>query len=443
MATQTGSPALSRERLTAQSSFTSQDIEQINQCRVDHNRLGFAYNLAFVKLNNYFPQQQPSEIAEEVLAFTGAQLHLDPGEIERYLQNQDTIFRQQSRIRRYLGLRQMGGEEWPLLESFLFDECCQLEQTSALRAHAAQFLRDRRILQPAATTLDRIIGEQRRRARQHIFERLGHSLPAEVTGQLDALLEVNEETRKSDLQTIKEMPGSPSPAAIKRLIAKLKCIESTGVLEIDLAWLNNNYQRSLAKYARRSSAHRLRQEIDPSHRYAALVSFLWQTYQDTIDQLVDMQDKLVTRIFSQAHSQFDETLRQRRQSLRQSVSVLHILTGIMLDEGVADSEIRQTVFRRISKEEMSSQREQTGEWLSGANSHVFQQVVRRHEYIRKFFPALLDTLEFQPQNQDKSAVLDAVDVLKEANRQGKRTLPPDAPTDWLPNSLQPFVKNDG
>lgn len=442
MTTQTRPRSLPRARLTAQSSLTEEDVQHVNLCRRSYNRLGFAYQLVFVRLMNRFPQQQPFELIEEVLHFTAAQLDTDPGHITRYVQRQETISKHQAYIRRYLNLCRLEERELQLLEAFLFEECCQLEQTAALRAHAEQFLRGRRILQPAVTTLDRIIGEQRRQARQHIFERLAQSLPAQTITALDALLEVNEQTRTSALQALKEAPGWPSPAAIKRLIAKLERIASTGILNVDLSWLNNNYQRSLAKYTKRCSAHRLG-AVEPAHRYAALACFLWQTYQDTIDQLVDAQDKLVTRIFSQAQSQFDEALRQQRYAIRRSISLLQTLARIVLDEGVADSDVRQTVFRRISKDELSSHVDQSREWLSGANSHVFYRVVRRYEYIRKFFPALLETLDFESQEQEQSDILDAISLLRQANQYSKRTLPPDTPIDLLPKRLQPLVQNNG
>ena len=72
---------------------------------------------------------------------------------------------------------------------------------------------------------------------------------------------------------------------MKRLTDKLAYIETTGILAVDLSWLNNNYQRALAFYVRGCNAYWLRQ-IEPNHRYAALVCFLWQTYQDTIDYIM-------------------------------------------------------------------------------------------------------------------------------------------------------------
>ena len=161
-------------------------------------------------------------------------------------------------------------------EGFLFEECCRLEQTTALRSRVRVFLRENRILEPSEKSSDRIIGEQRRKSREHIFQKVNDSLPASTIKQLNALLAARK-PNKSELQQLKAPCGQPSPGAVERPADKLDSISDIGVLEIDLSWLNNNYQRSLCKYARKCTAHKLR-EIEPSHRHAALVCFLCQTY---------------------------------------------------------------------------------------------------------------------------------------------------------------------
>ena len=70
--------SFSRERLIAQAALTPADLEQVEQRRRDYNRLGFAYQIAFVRLTNRFPAQHPFEVVDELLAFTGAQLGIDP-----------------------------------------------------------------------------------------------------------------------------------------------------------------------------------------------------------------------------------------------------------------------------------------------------------------------------------------------------------------------------
>ena len=43
------------------------DFNRISQCRGKHNRLGYAYQLIFVKLLNNFPKIKPFEIIDEII----------------------------------------------------------------------------------------------------------------------------------------------------------------------------------------------------------------------------------------------------------------------------------------------------------------------------------------------------------------------------------------
>src|SRR5262249_17331758 len=102
----------SREQLIARAALTPGDLEQVEQPRRADNRLGFAYQIAFVRLTNRFPVQHPFEVVDELLVFTGAQLGIDPDQIDWYSQRQQTISEHQIRIRSYLQLRSFGEAEW-------------------------------------------------------------------------------------------------------------------------------------------------------------------------------------------------------------------------------------------------------------------------------------------------------------------------------------------
>ena len=67
----------SRDQLKRAATLTKEDFVQLGKCRRPHNRLGFAYQVAFVRLFDRFPQQQPFELIEELLSFSAAQLGLD------------------------------------------------------------------------------------------------------------------------------------------------------------------------------------------------------------------------------------------------------------------------------------------------------------------------------------------------------------------------------
>lgn len=49
--------------------FGEKDFNLIRRCRGDHNKLGFAYQLIFVKLLNRVPSQSPFEVIEEIAVY--------------------------------------------------------------------------------------------------------------------------------------------------------------------------------------------------------------------------------------------------------------------------------------------------------------------------------------------------------------------------------------
>ncbi len=377
----------SRDQLRRAASLTEEDFVQLGKCRRLHNRLGFAHQVAFVRLFDRFPQQQPFELFEELVYFSAAQLGLDAGLIELYRKRQPTISEHQQTITDYLRLRPFDDAEVTQLEEFLFEEACRLEQTAALTA--GQFLKEQRVLEPAEFRIARIVGEQRARAREDIFRRVAASVPNGLTGTLEDLLLVKPDETSSGLQAIKANPSKPSVDAMLTLLDKLRVIEATGVLGVNLLWLNGNYQRALFHQVRKSSVTRLRELAEPRRR-AALVCFLWQSYRDAVDQVVDMFDKLLTRASTQAQNELDEQLRRQRQTIQGSLTTLRSLGRIILDDAISDEELRAQLFAAVSREELVACMDKIGEWVSGKRSDLFHGIVGRHGMLRKFSPALLD-----------------------------------------------------
>ena len=120
------------------------------------------------------------------------------------------------------------------------------------------------------------------------------------------------------------------------------------------------------------------------------------------------------------------------------------LGRIILDDAISDEELRAQLFAVVSREELVACMDKIGEWVTGKRSDLFHGIVRRHGMLRKFSPALLDALELtQDIDGEPSACLRALQMLKELNATGRRKLPVDAPTDFLPQRLKPIVINHG
>ncbi len=166
--------------------LTPEDLRRIGQRRRNYNRLGFGYQVAFVRLENRFPVQTPFELNDDLLTFVAVQTDIAACEIEQYTDRQQTISEHRAQIREYLSLTLFEDADCERLEAFLFDECCRLEQTAILRLRARDYLRNAGILEPGRSILDRVIGEQRRRAREHIFALVHDALDVEQQRRLSA-----------------------------------------------------------------------------------------------------------------------------------------------------------------------------------------------------------------------------------------------------------------
>lgn len=425
-----------------QTPFSPEDITRILQCRGEHNRIGFAYQLAFVQFFNRFPAQEPLEIEEEMLAYASVHANIDLEHFERYGNRRKTVSEHQEAIRDYLSLRPFHAVIAEV-ESFLLKESCQLEKTAALKTRLNEFLRTHHILEPSQDTVHRLIQTQRESARNSIYSKLAEGLSEVERGRLDVLLQTDKATY-SPLHYLKQPPGNPSPASFLKLTQTLDQIRETGVLDIDMSWINNNFQRSLARYARQCSLYRLRR-LKEERRYAVLACFLTQLYQDTFDAALQMHDKLMNKIYNKADKEVDEFMKARRRYIRSSLSHYKKILGVLLDEDIGKENMQEAIFAAVDIQILKAEMETIEEMLGNNYSDSFKRVIIRHSYLRQFAPALIKHITFQADSQDNASgdIIDAVALLERMNDEGKYALPENAPTSFIPKKLYPFVFQNG
>jgi TnpA family transposase len=436
-----GSTAYPRELINDRAAFSAADLALIGRCRGPHNRLGFAYQLAFARLTGRLPRQDAIEVLEDLLAFVAAQLEANPRDLQAYARRQSTVSAHQQQIRAHLGLQPFGDAEREALRQFIFEEAFRLERVSALVARGAEFLREQKTLLPGPSTIRRLVGEQRERARQEVFSRVMAALSPEMEQHLDALVTVPEDGI-SPLQRLREPPGFPSPRAVLRLTEKLDRIRKGGVLDLDLSWINNNLQKAMARRTSNSSAYRLR-ELKAPHRYTGLICFLRETYRDTLDQIVEMHGKLVTNIHRRAQNELDEQIILRRKAIQATLATFRTVGKVLLDESVDTETLRSAVFAAVPREKLEQQVIEAGDWLTGGRSHTFPLVVKRFSYLRQFAPSLVDHLGLEANPGGSRSLLEAIEVLRKVNEERGRKVPDDAPRDFVPSRIRSFLEADG
>lgn len=430
--------SFSHEQILNAAQLSAADLNQINARRRDSNRLGFAYQLAFVRLNGRFPIQQPLEIIDDLLTGVSIQLAIAKDLIFEYQQRQPTLADHRRAIEAYTQLRRFGSTEMENLEKFLFFQASRLEQTAVLVTLAKRFLKESSIVLPADDTLRRIVVNQRQAAQTGIFSRVAKALSVDLRIKFDNLL-VAGENRLTPFQSLKQPAGTPSPKSLLRLVDKLSLIKPTGILTVDLSWLNNNYQRSMRLYAQRCSADWLLALI-PQRRYTVLACFLWQVYQDTIDQIVEMHCKLVSGIENRAQAEIDTQMKKQRRMIRQALSTFHTMATTVVDSTISDSDLRGVLLSQVDCETLVDQMEAVETWLSGKYSHRFHGVEQRFTYLRQFSPVVLEHLQFDSDAGESESIVEAIELLREMNENNQRKFQKSPPLAFVPKTLLPFME---
>ena len=133
------------------------------------------------------------------------------------------------------------------------------------------------------------------------------------------------------------------------------------------------------------------------------------------------------------------------------------MAQLVLDEGVADRDFRAAILERTPAGRLEAELAYAEEHLSGPKSDVFPFVKNRFSYLRQFAPTLLETLDLkaEPTEGDKKSdqqeesieendLVVAVRILQQMNEDGRRKVPPGAPTSFLKKKTRPFVvEEDG
>lgn len=424
-------------------SFNNADWQQINLCRSTHNRFGFAYQIAFVRLMGRFPRQAPLEINGEIVTFTSLQFDLNVQTIDGYKKRRQTISEHQKRIREYLKMRTFDKVAERELATHIAQEALRLDRLASLVAKARQWCRAGRFLMPADYAIYRIAQTERRKARDLLGKRMMQRLSPAMRSTLDVLLMTGDNASVSPLQRIKSTPSKPSNSAMVQLMGKLDLIEETGLIGVEINWVNPNYQRILYHHVRTASADKLR-DMPASRRYLAMACYLHQAWHDSIDQAVDMYGKLLERQKGQVDRLLDDKLKDQRRTIDRVVQNYTVLSAILLDPTINDADLRHCILTAISVDELRQDQSSFVHWTKGDSKAKFTELSTRHGSLHRFAAPFLTRLAFVDDQKDKpSPTLQAVKLYQQIRKTPRRTLPHGTQTEFAPKGIKALIEKDG
>lgn len=413
--------------------LTRQDRQAITRhYRGDHNRLGFACHLSWLRYLGWQPQHFTA--AQQVTtAFLAQQLHLSPDGLARYTPPPRMWRLHALQAREYLGWRAYHAPEAQLLATWLLDEALQRSHARGLFDSALSYLRREQIVRPGLTVLERLVVEVRGQAETHLAQRVNALLTDDEKQQLDELLMTPTRAGEvSPLQRLKDPPGSAAARNLLALLDKIETVRALGFERVNLSALNPNRRKTFAREAARLFPVELRR-LEPSRRYLLLACLLAELLRNFNDQAVEMHDQLLRETAHRAEGRHNKELIQRKEVIHQHLGLLRAVVQVFLDEEIADTELRSAIFRLASQDEWREVL-QSGETLIQPQSSSLAFLSRGYSYVRQFGPRFMATLSFRA-TQAGQAVLQGVEYLRRLDA-GEQAAFDQPPMEFVPRRVR-------
>ena len=172
------------------------DLAAVRRCRGDHNRLGYALMLCYLRFPGRALRagERPPTTS---LAFVAAQVDVLPDGVDEYLATERNRQRHAIECQEQLRLRPFGKRASAELMDVLLPQAIEDDRLAFLAALVMQACRERGIVIPSPEALERLCAELRHRARREAHRRLTNGLSAEQRKRLDALTGRREESSLS------------------------------------------------------------------------------------------------------------------------------------------------------------------------------------------------------------------------------------------------------
>ncbi len=290
--------AIPRDDVASHFALSDRDLRAIRRLHGDHNRLGFALQLAALRFLGFVPADLDGAPPEAV-RYLADQVGADPDELARYGRRPKTVREHLVLAVDHAQFRRPTATDLDRLAAWLVERALEHDRPTLLFRAAAGRLKRERVLRPGVTVVERAVATARSRAHDESLLRLRSVLTDETRAALDGLLVPDAKGGATDLAWLRRPATANTPEVLLDVAAKLAWLRERGVGGWDLSALPANRLKMLARLGRRYTNQAL-QRMGPERRYPALVALLAQTLVDATDEAVDVFDACLAGVFARS-----------------------------------------------------------------------------------------------------------------------------------------------
>ena len=412
---------------------SSISIQIVNTHRGDENRLGFAMTLCCLRHKGW-PYSAMASVAPKVISFVAGQIGAPATCISRYGENKSTRYNHLTEICTIYGYRQ--DSAWPEIEAFIYECAKKMNDLMSIIKEAVRFAIMNKIIPQRITTLERTVRDAVNKEEERVFKMIYGLLSEKQKEQLDNLMELGE-SNTSGLFDIKEVSGKWNSRAFKQISDKLDSVRAIGLPE-KLGDIHPNLLKILSRQAYRYAPSKLKRFAD-NKRYALLALLVHQQTFWLTDMAVDMNDKILMMMESDARKSASAFLVDKKDEIDRNYRYFHKLGESIYDAMESGKDLRRVVEEMTTLDELREKLDSRFTPHEGDMS-FHEKMLSGYNTLRMYVPLMLRQISFRAAGSSSNDLISALDAIRALyDKKGSGAVPAGTPLSFIKEDWLPYV----
>lgn len=298
-----------------------------------------------------------------------------------------------------------------------------------LASRLVEMLRERAILQPRLNVIEDICAEALTRANRSIYKQMTDALTEVHRERLDGLLQRKAESSMTQLAWLRQAPLKPNS---KHMLEHIERLQTWRALDLPAGIDRQVHQNRLLKIAREggqmTSADLMKFERE--RRYATLVAIAVEGMATVTDEVIDLHDRIVGKLFNAAKHKHQEQFQADGRAINDKLRLYGRVGRALLEARQNGSDPFAAIETVVSWDEFAESITEAQKLAQPQDFDFLCRIGEGYATLRRYAPELLNVLGLHAAPAAKP-VLDAIELLRKMNSGNLRKVPDCAPLDFI------------
>ena len=428
-----------KEEMIRRYTLSDADLAIINQHRGAANRLGFAIQLCYMRYPGIRLGMNELPSAS-LLSLVAAQLKVSPSAWNEYGIRSETRREHLLELQEVFGFQSFTMKHYRPTVNDLFDLAIQTDKGLVLAEALAERLRQQNILLPEISVIERICAEAITHAIRHIHQSLTELLSDNHRQKLDDLFKFKNGAKITWLSWLKQSPVRPNSRHMLEHIDRLKVLQAIDLPPNIGQKVHQNRLLKIAREGGQMTAADLAR-FEPQRRYATLVALVTESTATVIDEIIDLHDRILGRIFNIAKNRHQKQFQESGKDINNKVLLYSRIGQVLLNAKQNGSDPFAAIESVIPWDAFAVSVNEAQTLAQHEDFDFLHHIGESYATLRRYAPEFLDVLKFRapPAGAD---ILEAIEMLRFMNSKNIRKVPDNAPTKFIKSRWSRLIHTD-